>query len=212
MCDSVSCVLVRSAMPSDVRTRRQQWKPLMERRRRARINSSLAQLHTLLLHNAPPRCRRPRLEKADILEMTVQHLQTRRSADPTHTGPCDPAAMARFRSGFARCVEEAAQFLSDSDAGDLGGALLQRLTTSLSAMEGAALTANPQHCHFIHTSCTLPAHPNRPTTDVGQSLPGPSSSARLQLLTEAQASPQGAEVKAALRTCALGRGDVWRPW
>nr|KAF6268139.1 hes family bHLH transcription factor 4 [Myotis myotis] len=86
-------------------------KPVMEKRRRARINESLAQLKTLLLDalrkevsrggarsrgrgaepesGGPAGCSRPhrprpqsarhsKLEKADILEMTVRHLRSLR--------------------------------------------------------------------------------------------------------------------------------------
>lgn len=59
-------------------------KPLMEKRRRARINRSLAQLRSILLNNHTQRDQRrgnekshkqSKLEKADILEMTVRHFQ-----------------------------------------------------------------------------------------------------------------------------------------
>lgn len=53
-------------------------KPLMEKKRRARINDSLETLKQLILQNtiALPKGTRPaKLEKADILEMTVRHLQ-----------------------------------------------------------------------------------------------------------------------------------------
>ncbi|KAJ4445363.1 hypothetical protein ANN_07168, partial [Periplaneta americana] len=53
-------------------------KPLMEKRRRARINQSLNELKKLLLDGNTSKkegSRPTKLEKADILEMTVQHLQ-----------------------------------------------------------------------------------------------------------------------------------------
>ncbi|CAN7987527.1 unnamed protein product, partial [Ixodes pacificus] len=57
-------------------------KPLMEKRRRARINRCLSQLKALLVDSSKPESfvlaqspRHARLEKADILEMTVNHLQ-----------------------------------------------------------------------------------------------------------------------------------------
>uniref|UniRef100_A0A8B9T144 Hes family bHLH transcription factor 2 n=1 Tax=Anas platyrhynchos TaxID=8839 RepID=A0A8B9T144_ANAPL len=51
-------------------------KPLLEKRRRARINESLNQLKALILPlvgKDSSRC--SKLEKADILEMTVQFLK-----------------------------------------------------------------------------------------------------------------------------------------
>lgn len=53
-------------------------KPLMEKKRRARINDSLETLKQILLKNTvaiTQGCRPTKLEKADILEMTVRYLQ-----------------------------------------------------------------------------------------------------------------------------------------
>lgn len=57
---------------------RKNRKPLMEKKRRARINDSLEALKEILLKNtvAITQGNRPtKLEKADILEMTVRYLQ-----------------------------------------------------------------------------------------------------------------------------------------
>lgn len=57
-------------------------KPLMEKKRRARINGSLETLKQMLLDTRSPikegknGQRAAKLEKADILEMTVQYLQS----------------------------------------------------------------------------------------------------------------------------------------
>lgn len=54
-------------------------KPIMEKKRRARINHCLNQLKSLILEADNERSRHSKLEKADILEMTVRYLQTLRS-------------------------------------------------------------------------------------------------------------------------------------
>uniref|UniRef100_A0A3B4EBU2 BHLH domain-containing protein n=1 Tax=Pygocentrus nattereri TaxID=42514 RepID=A0A3B4EBU2_PYGNA len=52
-------------------------KPIMEKRRRARINQSLVQLKALILHALHADVsRHSKLEKAEILEMTVKHLRS----------------------------------------------------------------------------------------------------------------------------------------
>lgn len=57
-------------------------KPLMEKRRRARINQSLAVLKTLILDSAKSdNTKHSKLEKADILELTVRHFQRHRNLD-----------------------------------------------------------------------------------------------------------------------------------
>ncbi|KAJ0036638.1 hypothetical protein NQD34_005315, partial [Periophthalmus magnuspinnatus] len=50
-------------------------KPLMEKKRRARINQSLDQLKSLLESHYSTTIRKRKLEKADILELTVRHLK-----------------------------------------------------------------------------------------------------------------------------------------
>lgn len=54
-------------------------KPIMEKKRRARINHCLNQLKALILEADNERSRHSKLEKADILEMTVKYLQTFRA-------------------------------------------------------------------------------------------------------------------------------------
>lgn len=63
---------------------RKNRKPLMEKKRRARINDSLESLKDILLKNtvAITHGSRPtKLEKADILEMTVRYLQMLHECD-----------------------------------------------------------------------------------------------------------------------------------
>uniref|UniRef100_A0AAY4BMM4 BHLH domain-containing protein n=1 Tax=Denticeps clupeoides TaxID=299321 RepID=A0AAY4BMM4_9TELE len=60
-------------------------KPLMERRRRARINACLVELRALLLRVHGAQAQRPRLEKAEVLELTVRHL---RSLSSRGAPPC----------------------------------------------------------------------------------------------------------------------------
>ncbi|XP_036448152.1 enhancer of split m7 protein-like [Colossoma macropomum] len=69
---------------SEKKSQRKLSKPLLERRRRARINACLGELRTLLLQSHVTQgCRPSKLEKADILELTVRHL---RSLQHTHSG------------------------------------------------------------------------------------------------------------------------------
>lgn len=64
-------------------------KPLMEKRRRARINQSLAILKALILESTKAnnnktgehQPKHTKLEKADILELTVRHFQKHRHID-----------------------------------------------------------------------------------------------------------------------------------
>lgn len=111
-------------------------KPLMEKRRRARINHSLAQLKSLLLDgNSKKESQNPRnakLEKADILEMTVRHLQ---GIHQGHHLPPTHAMEIRFQEGFAECAREVSRFVCNSDVDDsLRSRLLGHLASCLASM------------------------------------------------------------------------------
>lgn len=111
-------------------------KPLMEKRRRARINHSLAQLKSLLLDgNSKKESQNPRnakLEKADILEMTVRHLQ---GIHQGHHLPPTHAMEVRFQEGFAECAREVSRFVCNSDVDDsLRSRLLGHLASCLASM------------------------------------------------------------------------------
>uniref|UniRef100_A0A5F7ZY98 Hes family bHLH transcription factor 2 n=1 Tax=Macaca mulatta TaxID=9544 RepID=A0A5F7ZY98_MACMU len=84
-------------------------KPLLEKRRRARINQSLSQLKGLilpLLGRENSNC--SKLEKADVLEMTVRFLQELPALSwPTAAPvPCDS-----YREGYSACVARLARVL-----------------------------------------------------------------------------------------------------
>ncbi|KAM8868059.1 transcription factor HES-5-like isoform 1-T1 [Synchiropus picturatus] len=80
-------------------------KPLVEKLRRERINSSIEQLKSLLGPEFLKQQPDSKLEKADILEMTVcflRRLQPHLCVDSKD-------------QGFSRCVQEAANFLSNRE-------------------------------------------------------------------------------------------------
>lgn len=81
----------------------------MEKRRRARINQSLAALKTLILDSAKAdNTKHSKLEKADILELTVRHFQRHRSLDTQ--------GVHQYRAGYADCVREVQRYLETPDA------------------------------------------------------------------------------------------------
>uniref|UniRef100_A0A3B3HD87 Hairy-related 11 n=1 Tax=Oryzias latipes TaxID=8090 RepID=A0A3B3HD87_ORYLA len=51
-------------------------KPVVEKKRRDRINQSLGELRSLLLNvTSDPRLHNPKLEKAEILDLAVEYLK-----------------------------------------------------------------------------------------------------------------------------------------
>lgn len=89
-------ILNYDKLPSQKALDRKSNKPIMEKKRRARINNCLNQLKTLILESDHERSRHSKLEKADILEMTVRYLQTLRAYHlhlaQMQMGPPAPAA------------------------------------------------------------------------------------------------------------------------
>ncbi|XP_037684584.1 transcription factor HES-2 [Choloepus didactylus] len=88
---------------------RKSLKPLLEKRRRARINASLSQLRGLILPLLGRESSRySKLEKADILEMTVRFLQE------LPASPCPavaPTPSDSFREGYRTCLARLARVL-----------------------------------------------------------------------------------------------------
>ncbi|XP_069753977.1 hairy-related 6 [Narcine bancroftii] len=99
--------------PKTASENRKSSKPIMEKRRRARINESLSQLKTLILDALKKdSSRHSKLEKADILEMTVKHLRNLQRAQMTTALSTDPTVLGKYRAGFSECMNEVTRFLS----------------------------------------------------------------------------------------------------
>ncbi|NXY82713.1 HES5 factor, partial [Alcedo cyanopectus] len=84
-------------------------KPVVEKMRRDRINSSIEQLKLLLEKEFQRHQPNSKLEKADILEVAVSYLkQQSQLQDRTFT---QKQAEQDFSSGYLRCLREAMHFL-----------------------------------------------------------------------------------------------------
>uniref|UniRef100_A0A3Q2TYE5 Hes family bHLH transcription factor 2 n=1 Tax=Fundulus heteroclitus TaxID=8078 RepID=A0A3Q2TYE5_FUNHE len=82
---------------------RKTLKPLLEKRRRARINDSLNHLKSLILPLVGKNARYSKLEKADILEMTVRFIRDL---------PSSPVKAAdSYREGYKACLQRVSALL-----------------------------------------------------------------------------------------------------
>ncbi|XP_072035962.1 uncharacterized protein [Amphiura filiformis] len=96
---------------------RKSSKPLMEKRRRARINDSLCQLKSLILEATnKDTSRHSKLEKADILEMTVKYLRNMQRHQLSGSGNPDPNMLNRYRLGYSECISEVSRYLNTSES------------------------------------------------------------------------------------------------
>jgi len=105
-------------------------KPLLERKRRARMNSYLDELKDIMTECLQAEGENvSKLEKADILELTVRHLQKLSQAQRLVVTRSPMEDIARFRHGYSSCAQEAAQFLVSVPGVDVR--LGQRLVSQL---------------------------------------------------------------------------------
>ncbi|XP_037312812.2 hairy-related 3 [Pungitius pungitius] len=109
-------------------------KPLMEKKRRARINKCLDQLKSLLESYYSTSIRKRKLEKADILELTVKHL---RNLQKIQTCASAVSEFSEYQSGFRSCVANVNRYFLMAD--NLNGSdrwTLAQLSTKLRRSRG----------------------------------------------------------------------------
>ncbi|KFQ21486.1 Transcription factor HES-5, partial [Merops nubicus] len=85
-------------------------KPVVEKMRRDRINSSIEQLKLLLEKEFQRHQPNSKLEKADILEVAVSYLKQQSQLQEQTLA--QRQAEQDFHSGYLRCLREAMHFLS----------------------------------------------------------------------------------------------------
>ncbi|XP_061666328.1 transcription factor HES-2.1 [Syngnathoides biaculeatus] len=175
---------------------RKTLKPLLEKRRRARINDSLSHLKSLILPLVgKDNGRYSKLEKADILEMTVRFLRdlpSSRTKDPSES----------YREGYKACLQRVSALLPqttlDQDA-------CQRVSDFVQRSMSVTVTPSCLNCcgqtsrgfpHIQQRLLTLKsAFSSRPDSQP-QSLPvarGPCAAQQIQVPPPVSA-------------------DMWRPW
>ena len=117
---------------------RKVMKPMLERKRRARINSCLEELKDLMVGALQTEGESiTKLEKADVLELTVRHLRKLKAHGALGLTPT-VTYMERYRAGYSLCASEISKFMTSSAGGveiAVVARLLHRLSLSLRSME-----------------------------------------------------------------------------
>lgn len=119
---------------------RKVMKPMLERKRRARINKCLDELKDLMvgaLQNEGENI--AKLEKADVLELTVTHLKKLRQRGQLALKPL-PNLQEKYREGYTHCASEVSRCLASIDGVDvtLGTKLMTHLGLKLTEHEKRA--------------------------------------------------------------------------
>uniref|UniRef100_A0A8D0E0S4 Uncharacterized protein n=1 Tax=Salvator merianae TaxID=96440 RepID=A0A8D0E0S4_SALMN len=184
-------------------------KPLVEKQRRARINASLEQLRKLLQAIS-------RLEKAKILEMAVQQLNSlKKQASPSQNSP-------DFVAGYCHCMDTINTFLNSAGsslAPDMKSQILQHMEENLKARSTMAAAFISKVCQVHKTDplisppssllwASIPALAGHPLSNPhlltvwSQSQPAPTTILLPNQLHASWTRPSSAATTT----------HIWRPW
>ncbi|XP_022054464.2 transcription factor HES-2-like [Acanthochromis polyacanthus] len=170
---------------------RKTMKPLMEKRRRARINDSLNHLKNLILPlTGRDKTRYSKLEKADILEMTVRFLGDIPPGNSKNSSDS-------YREGYKACLQRVSSLLPktslDQDA-------CQRVNDFVQQSMSATVTPTCLNC-CAQSSRTFPQIQQRLLSLKSSFSSRPELQSRSAVApSRAQSGPQA------------GSAAMWRPW
>ncbi|XP_078110794.1 transcription factor HES-2-like [Sander vitreus] len=173
---------------------RKTMKPLMEKRRRARINDSLNHLKNLILPlTGRDKTRYSKLEKADILEMTVRFLS---DIPPTKN------SAGSYKEGYKACLQRVSTLLPktslDQDA-------CQRVNEFVQQSTSATVTITP-------TCLNCCAQSSRTLPQIQQRLLSLKSSFSSRLESQSRSSGGAVAPSQAQSSPQAVSAAMWRPW
>merc|ERR1711881_311398 len=116
---------------------RKVMKPLIERKRRARINACLDELKDLMVFAMQSEGESiSKLEKADVLELTVKHLRKLKRQQMLALNPA--LDMDRFHAGYTTCATEVSRTLASTGVDiSIGSRLMSHLGHKLNTIESS---------------------------------------------------------------------------
>merc|ERR1712109_80069 len=115
---------------------RKVMKPLLERKRRARINKCLDELKDLMVYALQSEGESiTKLEKADVLELTVNHMRKLKRQQQLQANPS--LDMDRYRAGFTAWASEDSRFMASMPGVNItmGTHLMGHLGSSIQTLE-----------------------------------------------------------------------------
>ncbi|XP_048873190.1 transcription factor HES-2-like [Brienomyrus brachyistius] len=165
---------------------RKTLKPLMEKRRRARINESLNQLKNLIVPLiGKDNSRYSKLEKADILDMTVRFLRDLPSAPVKNRSDS-------YKEGYEACLQRVSTMLPKTNLLDKD--TYTRVNGYLRQSLSAAVAPPCQNCRDNNAGL-LPQMDRRNPTCTPITTPRPSST--------------NSHIRAVSQNLSA---NMWRPW
>ncbi|XP_066959517.1 enhancer of split mbeta protein-like [Macrobrachium rosenbergii] len=209
---------------------RKVMKPMLERKRRARINKCLDELKDLMVGALQSEGETiTKLEKADVLELTVRHLRKLKQhhalALPSHNNSHD-----KFRAGFTHCANEVSRFVTSVPGVDMhvSTRLLSHLGSCINQIDKISSPQPPPAA-----PAPPPAAPMTPSTTPANMVPitvtvprvytppaSPESKPALPIIVSPQptavspkpTTPQQPVPVVGGRVGVPAGSPVWRPW
>ena len=185
---------------------RKVMKPMLERKRRARINRCLDELKDLMVHALQTEGESiSKLEKADVLELTVKHLRKLRRHQMLTLAP-PSASEDRYKSGFAACATEVSRCLTSIPSVEAG------LRTRLMSHLGLTLASAglPQDAP-VHVRVPVPTYPS-PANLVHKMSPPPEADLGYISGRDSTPSPDRVKPPPSPELNVVDTESVWRPF
>ncbi|XP_043911543.1 transcription factor HES-5-like [Protopterus annectens] len=161
-------------------------KPIVEKIRRNRINSSIQQLKELLEKEFKRKEPSSKLQIADIMEMTVNVLRKHNQSQEKAAGSLENSSHQHFRNGYGRCLQKTLAFLSLHDPNTEVKTLLLNHFLQIQAVDAD-----------VHSASVPPASPSGQHLHQQDIISPPQSPLCQHLLT-----------KDTLNSTRM----LWRPW
>ncbi|XP_015226939.1 PREDICTED: transcription cofactor HES-6-like [Cyprinodon variegatus] len=176
-------------------------KPLIERKRRERINNCLDQLKEAVIGAFG--LDQSKLEKADILEMTVKHLQNIQNIK-LNDSALGLEAQQKYSTGYIQCMHEVHNLLLSCDWMDktLGSRLLNHLLKSLPRSSSDLSRPTQRHDAQPWSSPGVPATPPHRDPVV----------VRQHQKEEPAGQVPECQERPAVHSSSLMMLEMWRPW
>ncbi|XP_035525749.1 hairy-related 5 [Morone saxatilis] len=199
------------------RTMRRVSKPLMEKRRRERINHSLETLRLLMLENTHnEKLKNPKVEKAEILESVVHFLKTDKEVDKGHRAMKRVLSREQrqtsvrqhnYNDGMRSCLLRVSHFIASKsqELEETGGDSVQ---ASLALPEPQTHPSTPRHTHGALVSAPEGVSGARSP----QHLSHQHGISRAYLTQVTGLHCDSRELFSSRAACTNFTDPVWRPW
>ncbi|KAG7525697.1 transcription cofactor HES-6-like [Solea senegalensis] len=197
------------------KTDRKMRKPLVEKKRRARINESLQELRVLIADADL----QSKMENAEVLEMTVKRVESILKNRDQEVTAVNREACERFAAGYIQCMHDVHTFVSScpgidpTEAAELLNHLLESMPLNdeerLRVMLPDALADYPRSDSSWSLSDSMSPAPSTISTDDLCSDLDETDSEQSHVSSSEEAD--GQDVLAYLPSLTYSK-SVWRPW